>query len=151
MPTADLNLFNGIYSKLDYLGTRQRTIATNIAHADTPGYQAQDVPEPDFRRILGETTSRSALSGSTGGSASVSRPGVATTNPAHFDINGSTGTDSRPRERDAETSETAPSGNNVVIEDQLFLANQVVADHGIASNIHERYVNMLRSATGRNR
>ena len=48
---------------------RQRLIASNIANADTPGYQAREM---DFANALRQATARAAGSG-----------GLSTTHPAH--------------------------------------------------------------------
>ena len=51
---------------------RQRLIASNIANADTPGYQARDM---DFARALREATGSQALASSAGMSAASPQPG----------------------------------------------------------------------------
>lgn len=55
---------------------RQRIIASNIANADTPGYQARDM---DFAQALKEAT---GTSGSTSGTSST--PALAATQPGHM-------------------------------------------------------------------
>jgi flagellar basal-body rod protein FlgB len=150
MTTSDLALFNGIYTKLDYLGQSQKTIAQNIANADTPDYHAREVQEPNFKRILGETTSRLPLK-----KGHVREPGLSLTNENHMDSNGLTagvaGSSDQRETSQRDTYEVSPSNNAVIIEEQLIKAGEVVADHRLMTNVHEKYLNMMRAATGNNR
>ena len=60
---------------------RQRLIASNIANADTPGYQAREI---DFANALRQATGAASVTGSRAG-GSVSDASLATTHPAHDD------------------------------------------------------------------
>lgn len=51
---------------LDYLNRRQQVIASNLAHADTPGYKAKDISFPEAMKQTQSPTL-----------------GMATTNPGH--------------------------------------------------------------------
>ena len=147
MTTTDLNLFDAMYSKMNFLGQRQKVIAQNIANSDTPNYNALEIKEPDFKSVLGNTASRRMpLSG-----GSVGNTGLDVTNAAHMDMNGSKigGDRGEQKERGArKTYEVSPSNNAVVIEEQLIQAGETMMDHNLMSNIHEKYLNMLRAATG---
>jgi flagellar basal-body rod protein FlgB len=57
---------------------RQRIIASNIANADTPGYQARDM---DFAKALKDATGSSAGSGNL---PSTPMPALAATQPGHI-------------------------------------------------------------------
>ena len=151
MTTSSLSLFNGVYTKMNYLSQSQKVIAQNIANADTPNYNAMEVKEPSFKRILGETSSdRLPLS-----SGSVRQPGMKVTNGSHLDEGGlrvsTEGSKEYKEDGQRETYEVSPSNNAVVIEEQLLKAGEVAADHRLMTNIHEKYLNMLRAATGQNR
>ncbi len=151
MTTGNLNLFNGLYSKMNYLGQKQQVIAQNVANADTPNYRALEIKEPNFKRVLGDIqrSNRIPLDG-----GRVSGPDMKVTNGSHMERNGQVLGNSRGDFRESvnrDTYEVAPSNNAVVIEEQLILATEVAADHRMMTNIHEKYLNMMRAAIGQNR
>ena len=53
-----------------WLQARYTVLAQNVANADTPHFVPQDLPEPDFDRLLADSA-RSAGTGSTSKSAAV--------------------------------------------------------------------------------
>ncbi len=59
---------------LELRADRQRVLASNIANADTPGYQARDM---DFRAALGQAVS-------TAGAASTATAGLAASDRRHL-------------------------------------------------------------------
>lgn len=52
MTTENLTLMTGLLKKIDWLEERQKVLAQNIANADTPNYQAQDVAPLDFKELV---------------------------------------------------------------------------------------------------
>src|SRR5487761_1715476 len=63
MPPMDLSqvpLFAALSKRMAWLTERQTVLAQNVANADTPGYVAQDLPEPDFRKYLARSTAKVA-------------------------------------------------------------------------------------------
>ena len=50
-----------------------------------------------------------------------------------------------------ETYEVAPSGNAVIIEEQLLKAGQNVMDYNLMVNVYQKQVSMLRTALGTGR
>lgn len=146
MTTDNLGLFKGIYAKMGFLEQRQKVIAQNIANANTPDYRPQDVEEPSFAKILGRTTSRLPMDG---GVASVN-----TTNSNHIEKGrgsmASSNNEVKPRDQ-KETYEVSPSGNAVILEEQMLQASETLGEHRMMANLHEKYTNMMRAATGKNR
>lgn len=61
MSTQNIALFKAMAAKMDYLDHRQRVVAQNVANADTPGYQARDLTEVDFGRVLQKATGSKAI------------------------------------------------------------------------------------------
>jgi flagellar basal-body rod protein FlgB len=47
-----------------------------------------------------------------------------------------------------ETYETSPSGNAVILEEQMLSASETLGEHRMMANLHEKYVKMMRAATG---
>lgn len=142
MTTKNLGLFDAVYANMNYLGQKQKVIAQNIANADTPGYKAHELKgTPDFKSILGDSGK---------GTMQLNGPSLATTSKAHLRIDGNTsGKMETYKDRAQKVAyEVAPSGNSVVIEEQMIKASDVVGEYRMMSNIHEKYLNMVRAATG---
>jgi len=128
---SQISLFQAMSAKMDYTTQRHTVLAENIANADTPGYRAQDM-EP-----FAEQFSRSHFG----------RLSLASTSGTHI----------RPASliRDARVDdvgsryETAPNGNDVVLEQQMIAMGQSVMEHQMVSDLYRRNVGMIRTALGR--
>ena len=116
-----------------WLGQRQSVLARNIANADTPDYRPQDLKEGPFARAL-RRTPRGV------------RPEA--THPMHLKgaslKSGAAGADDQKR-----TYEVAPSGNSVVLEEQMIKVGQTQMDYQMLSNLYRRHMEMMRTALGR--
>jgi flagellar basal-body rod protein FlgB len=108
---------------------RQRVIAENIAHADTPGYRARDVA--DFAATLESDDAFSAR----------------TTRPGHFTF-GADPNGFDPREATVLGAET-PNGNSVSLEDQMMRAAEVRQSHELAMGVYRKSMDILRASLGR--
>ena len=116
-----------------WLGQRQSVLARNIANADTPEYQPQDLKEGPFARALRRTPRTVGPEG---------------THPMHL-----RGGPARDGAADAaaqkQTYEVAPSGNSVVLEEQMIKVGQTQMDYQMLSNLYRKHMNMMRTALGR--
>ena len=108
-------------------GERQSVIARNVAHADTPGYVARDLP--DF-------TDRLALS-----SASIP---LRVTRSAHFE-----GRDALAAGMVEARSGDSPNGNSVSLETEMVHAAETRLQHDLALGIYGKTISMMRAALGR--
>lgn len=129
-------LFDGLGAAMRNLGERQRVIADNVANADTPGYKAKTVEEPDFAGMLDVQS---------GGR--VMRPSVTITS-AMASLGAHQSTTGRVIE-DRHVSETKPDGNNVTLEDQLLQLGDVQASYATLTNIYAKQMKLMRIALGR--
>ncbi|MAF97721.1 MAG: flagellar basal body rod protein FlgB [Micavibrio sp.] len=137
MTTENLALFRGIGAKMDYLNQRQRVIAQNISNSDTPGYQAQDMTGADFKTALKD------IIRDTKGVKAVSVEG---TNSAHIPAPNAVNTG---REKEAkDTYEVAPSGNAVVMEEQLINSGQNLMDYNMMANLLQKNVGFIKTSLG---
>jgi len=127
-----LNVFQAIARKMDWLGQRQQVLAKNIANADTPDYVPQDLKGEPFRRLL---TRR------------LETVQPATTNPMHIKI-GAPSSDKFETAEQRRSYEVAPSGNAVVLEEQLIKVTQTQMDYQSMSNLYRKHLNMIRTALG---
>ncbi len=132
MDLRQIPLFSMITRQMDWLTTRQKVLAQNIANADTPNYMAKDLAPLDFAdmaRTAGDKLKLSTTSGShINGGMSSARPSKV------FEI---------------KESLTSPSGNGVVLEDQLMKVTETQADYELITRLYRKHVGMLRTALGR--
>lgn len=98
-----VQLFDLAAQQARWLSVRQSAIAGNIANANTTGYVAKDV-EP-FERVLNSP-----------------RVAMASTQSGHFSASAAAET---AVIREQPETETTPSGNTVVLEQELLKAGEV--------------------------
>jgi len=125
-----LNLFQVIAKRMDWLGQRQTVLAENIANADTPEYAPQDLSERDFRRVL--------------------RGQMARVDPVATDAAHLRGTASEPGAartyRVEAPYETSPSGNAVILEEQLIKVGETQTNYQMMTNLYRKHMEMFRMA-----
>jgi len=109
-----------------HAGTRMGMIAQNVAHADTPGYKAQDIG--DFARVWsgkGETMR-------------ATRPGHLADTPQQAAA--------RPF---AGGGDEAPNGNSVSLEKEMVKMAGARQDHEMALAIYRSTSEVIRASLGR--
>jgi flagellar basal-body rod protein FlgB len=109
-------------SQAQWLAARQTTIASNVANANTPGYQARDVTP--FSTTLDQT----ALS-------------LTATNPRHID----TGAELAPTQKISKTDswEIFHSGNSVALEQEMMKAGEVNQGYALNTAIVKAFSRMV--------
>ncbi len=111
-----------------HAGARMGVIAKNVAHADTPGYKAQDVPSFDkvFAAESGamRATRSGHLTGSSGGAALVP---------------------------EAAPGREAPNGNSVSLEGEMVKSVEARQSHEMALAIYRATSDVVRASLGRPR
>jgi len=136
--TQDLTLLQALTAKMDWVETRQKVLAQNIANADTPGYQPQELKPLEFKELLSNSTSKISL-----GAAQ-----LATTDTKHLTSGGASGSTASPKGNDQKvTYETSPAKNAVVLEEQLLKMSENMADHRLITNLYQKNIDMLKLAT----
>jgi flagellar basal-body rod protein FlgB len=125
-------LLQRLTERMDWLGAREKVLATNIANSDTPKYQPKDVVPMDFGDHL----------------MKLDAVQPERTNPAHMvgTVPPKDPTDSKKAKK---TYETAPAGNSVVIEEQMMKLSQTQADYNAMVNLYRKHIDMLKTAIGR--
>lgn len=128
-----LDIFQAIVRRMQWLGQRQGVLAQNIANADTPDFRPQDLKHGPFERIL---------------SRAIAAVQPAATHPAH--LQGRSPKNGAAQSEDQRnTFETAPSGNAVVIDEQLIKVAETQMDYQTMTNLYRKHTDMLRAALGR--
>ncbi|MDD7970151.1 FlgB family protein [Roseinatronobacter alkalisoli] len=109
-----------------HAAARQVVISENVAHADTPGYQARDLPS--FGATYADGLSLRA------------------TRAGHFGFDTAAGV---PAARtDPTTTTRSPNGNTVSLEHQIMRAAETRQSHDMALSVYSAARNILRTALG---
>lgn len=130
-----LDIFEAIARRMDWLGQRQTVLAQNVANADTPGYKPRDLKDGPFGRILER----------------LAPVEPAATHPAHLGPVGGARDPKSDTQDQKERFETAPSGNAVILEEQLINVAETQMAYQTMSNLYRKHMDMLRAALGRGR
>ncbi len=131
MTTKNLTVIDATIQGMKHAEMRNTVIAKNIANADTAGYKAQDIKALDFKSILKNTSSTGSIS-------------AATTNSKHLTSGGGSSLSGKVIARDVkDTYEVSPTGNSVVLEEQLMNMQENFIDHRLYSTIYKRQMQML--------
>jgi len=124
------DIFAVIGKRMDWLNQRERVLADNIANSDTPEYVPRDLDGSKFRRLLQSqlapvtpTTTQPAHMPGT-----VVRDGPAKVNPQR------------------QTYESSPSGNAVVLEEQLNKVSETQSAYQLMTNLYRKHMDMFRIA-----
>ena len=120
-----LALFSLASQEAGWLSTRQATIASNVANANTPGYRAQDV-QP-FSAVLSH----------------LQLP-LATTAPGHIRPASLAG--DRTKVKTSESWDVVHSGNSVNLEQEMMKAGEVNRAHALNVNVVRSFHQMLMNA-----
>lgn len=127
---SDLSIFRLATAKAEHAVARQNITAQNMAHADTPGYKARDLPP--FAEVY---------------SAPRGDNGLRNVHPAHFRT-GLSG--SAPDARaDPVAGNASPNGNTVSIETEMIRASEIKRSHDLALTVYGSGLKLLRAAIGR--
>jgi flagellar basal-body rod protein FlgB len=131
---AQGGLLGLIAKRMEWLGHRQTLIAENVANADTPKYTPRDLKQSSFAKLLRGPSS----------SASTTAKGPARTHEAHLtSVGGQSSFQARARD---DLYEVAPSGNAVVLEQELMKMNDVQAQHSLMVNLYRKHVQLMKLA-----
>jgi flagellar basal-body rod protein FlgB len=123
-------LFNLLGKRMEWLGQRQKVLAQNIANADTPEYVPHDLKPQEFRRMVERRAGASLM--------------PTATHAGHIQTS-SLKADARSVEQ-RDRYETAPSGNAVVLEEQLIKVAQTQSDYNAITNLYKKQVAMVKMA-----
>ncbi len=146
MDITKLSVFKALTAKMTWLNERQRVVAANVANADTPGYQARDLKEPDFERLM-RSLERGRMT-ATGGTMAMKR-----TDGQHITGGGGsdrlTGAQVELDPKKEAGLEASPTGNAVVLEEEMMKVAKTAADYELMANLYQRNLGMLRLAIGK--
>ena len=128
-----LNVFEAISRRVEWLGQRQRVLAQNIANADTPNYLPRDLKQGPFSRLVARRLTPVA---------------PATTHPDHLTQASRSRRSDEPEQK--MNYEAAPSGNAVVVEEQMVKVAETQMAYQTMTNLYRKHLQMMKMALGRN-
>ena len=134
---TNIPIIAAIAAKLKHLGARQQVISQNIANADTPGYRAKDLDTPDFGALVDKAS----------GKPMVGRPHVEAS--ARMRALGASAPPPAGIRNRADTFETKPLGNDVILEDELMKLADVQMEYAALTNLYRKQSGLLKLAIGR--
>ncbi len=129
MAFTDLPVFQALKSKMQWHQTRQGVLAENIAHSDTPGYDARDVKAYSFEDHIGRENF-----------------GLSTDLTSAGHIPGMIGRSIGDKAEKRDSFEITPSGNAVVLEEQMMKITQNQMDYQAATTLYTKGLGLIRTA-----
>ncbi len=132
----DIPLLKALSAKMNYLSQRQAVIAQNVSNADTPGYKPRDLAPADFGSVLGKLDKGQG----------VGPVRLASTNEKHMPAPGVIQNGKIEIMKDA--YEISPTGNAVVIEQQMMMAGQNSMDYNLVTGLYQKQIGLLKTAVG---
>ena len=127
MDLRSIPLFEAITRRMSWLSDRQTVLAENVANANTPGYNEKDLKEPDFKALLGGTSSAVHL---------------VATQPGHFTLPADGG---QPGTIDT-TEDRTLNGNGVSIEAQMMKVSENAADYALTTTLYKQNIALFKTA-----
>ena len=131
MDMSNLAVFRMTTGKMSWLAERQRVLSQNIANSDTPEYKPRDMKEVDFRNLVKQSSRGVSLD---------------RTHESHMSLSSERFKFEIKNSRDM--YETAPSGNAVILEQQLIKNAETVTDYQLMTNLYRKHVSMFKMALG---
>ncbi len=129
MDIRSIPLFEAITRRMSWLTDRQTVLAENVANANTPGYNEKDLKEPDFKGLLGGTSTAVHLV--------ATQPGHITTPPGGT-IAGTVDT----------TEDRTLNGNGVSIEAQMMKVSENAADYALTTTLYKQNMALFKTVLG---
>jgi flagellar basal-body rod protein FlgB len=128
---AGMLVFALASARLAHASQRNAVIARNIAHADTPGFKAQDVAAFESGRTA--TTAAAEPKATRAGHA------VGNTPPGRAKV----------EVHEMPATDESPDGNTVSLEEQMVQAAETRGHFELVAALYAKNLSMLRTAIGR--
>lgn len=121
---SGLWLIDGLKARMQWLQARQTLVSSNVANANTVGFQPLDLEAFHF---------------------GPDKAGLALTDPAHqVSVSDPPGGAARAGTK----FETKPSGNSVVLEDEMAKLADIQLDYQTVTSLYSKSLALLRMAAG---
>lgn len=133
MEFSSLPLFQAVKKRLNWLTQRQEVLSHNVANADTPRFQARDLKPYEFRELIRRETAQINMAVTTDNQLQGARKRIR--DFAEEDLR--------------KPFETAPGGNDVVLEEQMAKINESSIQHRLTTELYRKHLGLFKMALGR--
>jgi flagellar basal-body rod protein FlgB len=137
MELTDLPMFGLMKRRLGWLNQRQEVIAQNVANADTPKYASRDLKAFDFQAELRREKHQT--------DPSTTPVNMTVTDPKHIAKAGMGSTRDFKESVDRRPYETAPDGNQVVLEEQMLKMNETQTNHAAMTQLYKKHMALFKT------
>ncbi len=139
MAFSDIPILSALKNKLKWHQARQGVLAQNIANANTPKYQPQDLKRVDFSSMVPQSSGISAgISAIKTNAAHIQMPAFSSSSLSGFEV------------EQTVDWEITPNGNAVSLEDQMMKVTENQMEYQAATTLYSRSLGLLRLAIGQN-
>jgi flagellar basal-body rod protein FlgB len=135
MPINDLPMLSALRTKMQWHQERQRVLAENISHSDTPNFKPRDLVEPKFD-----------ASGSGPVTGAMPSLAMARTTAGHIQA---TGVSESFNANNRVGYETRPAGNAVNLEDEMLKVSANQMDYAAVTSLYTRSLGLIKTAIGK--
>jgi len=143
MDLTSIPLMAALKKRMHWLHSNQSALSQNIANADTPGYKAQELDKQDFSGLVDDLSSA--------GGAIKMRTAAPTSMRAnragHMAPGGGAADDAQMK--DAKGREESPTGNTVVLEEEMLKVADNQMQYGMVVNLYKKNIGLLKTAMGK--
>jgi flagellar basal-body rod protein FlgB len=116
---------------MGWLSARQDVLSQNVANADTPSYTPRDLKAETFDDHMKK----------------LDPVAPELTSPMH--LHGTIPVEKQPGSEKSKTPyESSPSGNSVVLEEQMMKVAQTQMNYQLITNLYSKHVEIMKKAIG---
>ncbi|MDB5656350.1 MAG: flagellar basal-body rod protein FlgB [Tardiphaga sp.] len=134
MAISDMPMLSALRTKMQWHQERQKVLADNVSHSDSPGFKPRDLVAPTFDKV-GSPAAGGAMG--TLPMMKASGTNILPTGSSSFDAN------SRG------SYETRPSANAVNLEDEMMKVSTNQMDYAAATSLYTRSLRLMKTAIGK--
>ena len=135
MAITDLPMLSALRTKMQWHQERQRVLAENISHSDTPNFKPRDLVEPKF-----DAGATGAVTGT--------MPSLAMTRTSASHMQ-ATGVSENFAMSNRGGYQTRPAGNAVNLEDEMLKVSANQMDYAAATSLYSLSLGLLKTAIGK--
>ena len=143
MDLTSIPLMAALKKRMQWLHANQSALSQNIANADTPGYKSKELEKQNFSGLVDDLSS-------TGGARKMRvapATGMRTSREGHMGPGGG-GADEIAM-KDAKGLEESPTGNTVVLEEEMLKVADNQMQYGMVVNLYKKNIGLLKMAMGK--
>ena len=142
MDLTSIPLMAALKKRMQWLHTNQSVLSQNVANADTPGYKTQELEKQDFSSLVDDLTGSNSNRAASTVKMQASRSGHMAAGGGRVDM---------PEAHDMKDGEESPTGNSVVLEEEMIKVADNQMQYGMVVNLYKKNMGLLKIALGKGR